>query len=124
MSHPVPLLPHEAVSVRDRCRALRHQSREALARSARLRRRADELCAVPDRHELRTQVLLSATREAFAQREQARRDAVEAREDAATEAWYREQVREMLNDGWTRAELADVGVTHSLLRQLGLPVPD
>lgn len=34
--------------------------------------------------------------------------------------WCRAQVHEMLAAGWTREELADVGVTDALLRELGL----
>ena len=44
----------------------------------------------------------------------------EAREDAETLQWYRIQVRQMLAAGWTSAELADVGITDALLRELGL----
>lgn len=124
MSQPVPPAPGDATSVRDRSRALRRQSRETLARAARLVRRADELRGVPDRHALRMEVLRSAAREARARREQLRLQAAEAREAAEVEAWYRDRVREMLDAGWTRAELADVGVTDVLLRELGLPLPD
>ena len=34
--------------------------------------------------------------------------------------WYRAQVRQMLAAGWSRGELAEVGVTDALLRELGL----
>lgn len=123
MSLPVPPWTETLITVRARSRELRHQSREALERSARLRRRANELFAVPDLHQLRAEVLRSRAREAHALREQLRRDADQAHEDAAVDAWCRERVAEMLDAGWTRAELADVGVTDALLRQLGLPVP-
>jgi hypothetical protein len=44
----------------------------------------------------------------------------EAQEDAEALQWYRVQVRQMLAAGWSSAELADVGVTDGLLRELGL----
>ncbi|HYW12232.1 MAG TPA: hypothetical protein VE871_09745 [Longimicrobium sp.] len=41
-------------------------------------------------------------------------------EDVDALRWYRVQVREMLAAGWSVEELADIGVTNSLLRELGL----
>lgn len=41
-------------------------------------------------------------------------------EDVEALHWYRAQVRQMLAAGWSRAELAEVGVTDGLLRELGL----
>lgn len=44
-------------------------------------------------------------------------------EEAEVLAWCRVQVRQMLRDGWTPAELAQVGVSETFLWRLGL-TPD
>jgi hypothetical protein len=86
--------PHLALLIRSR--SLRRRAEEALERAAALRRRSEQLRAAGPAAE------------------------AEAREEAETLQWYRVQVREMLAAGWTSAELADVGITDALLRELGL----
>jgi hypothetical protein len=90
--------PHVALRVRSH--SLRRRAEEVMERAARLRERSG--------------CLLRAS----GGRDDPGDD--EAQEDAETLQWYRAQVRQMLAAGWTSAELADVGVTDGLLRELGL----
>lgn len=78
-----------------RSHSLRRHAREVMERAAGLRQRSREL--------LRTSGSLRGEHE-----------------DAGALRWYRMQVRQMLAAGWTPAELADVGITAPLLRELGL----
>jgi hypothetical protein len=86
--------PHVALLIRSR--SLRRRAEEALERAAALRRRSEQLRGANPAAD------------------------AEAREEAEALQWYRVQVREMLAAGWTSAELADVGITDALLRELGL----
>jgi hypothetical protein len=45
-------------------------------------------------------------------------------EEAEVLTWCRVQVRQMLREGWTRAQLAEVGISVPFLRRLGLPWAD
>lgn len=89
-----------------RSRLLRRRAEEVMERAAGLRERSGHL--------LRTSIGLRPSTAG------PRDAASEAGEDAEALQWYRVQVREMLSAGWTAAELADVGVTDALLRELGL----
>lgn len=97
-----------------RARCLRRQANEVLERAAILRRRADRLLAASGT--LRVRMELKRLPDVLPA------DLVEddAAEAADVQAWYRAQVREMLSSGWSRAELADVGITDRLLTDLGL----
>ena len=94
---PCERAPHVALLMRSR--SLRRRAEDALQRAAYLRERSQSLC-------------------------RSRPGDAEAREEAESLQWYRVQVREMLAAGWSAAELADVGITDALLRELGLaPLP-
>ena len=96
MPHPL-LHRHVDVALLVRARALRLRAREVQDRAANLRRQAEHLLS---------------TR---------RGDAAPAdADDVETLGWYRAEVRRMLAAGWSRAELADVGISDALLRELGL----
>jgi hypothetical protein len=41
-------------------------------------------------------------------------------ETALQDAWFREQALDMLNQGWSRSELAEIGFGEELLTELGL----
>jgi hypothetical protein len=50
-----------------------------------------------------------------------RREQEMLREEAALQdAWFRDQVLDMLGQGWTRAELAETGFGEEFLEELGL----
>ena len=85
---------HVALLIRSR--SLRRRAEEVLQRAADLRERSVRL------------------------RESGPAADTDAREEAESLQWYRVQVREMLVAGWSAAELADVGITDALLRELGL----
>jgi hypothetical protein len=101
MPHALPGEHAPQLSLLIRSRSLRRRAEEALERAAALRRQSQGL--------LRPAPAAEADRQ--------------AREDAEALQWYRVQVREMLAAGWGRAELADVGITDALLRELGLVAP-
>jgi uncharacterized small protein (DUF1192 family) len=96
MSH-LFLHRHVDVALRVHVRTLRLRVAEVQERVALLRHQAEHLLA-------------------------ARRDGARDAEADDPEAlgWYRAEVRRMLAAGWSRAELADVGVSDALLRELGL----
>lgn len=109
MSHPLPgeRAPHLTLLVRSH--SLRRRAEEVMERAASLRERSGQL--------LRTADGLCPGRRPTG-------DGDAAREDAEAQQWYRVQVREMLSAGWSAAELADVGITDALLRELGLHAAD
>lgn len=111
---PHPLLDHHArVVLLIRSRTLRLRACTVVEHATRLRAHADRLLSTLPRPSIH-------------------RDAAPAVADAASPSagpepddpealqWYRVQVRQMLAAGWSRAELAEVGVTDALLRELGL----
>ena len=100
MSHPLLRPPGSSATLLFRSRSLRRRAREVLERAAALRERSGRL--------LRGAADLPGSVDGG------------DREEAEALQWYRVQVREMLSAGWSRAELADVGVTDGLLRELGL----
>jgi hypothetical protein len=84
---------HVALLIRSR--SLRRRAEEVLQRAADLRERSARLRGSTDPD-------------------------ADARDEAEALQWYCVQVREMLAAGWSAAELADVGITNALLRELGL----
>jgi hypothetical protein len=113
---PHPLLDrHAHLAIFLRSRTLRLRACEVMEHTTRLRTQADRLLSTLPRLAVH-------------------RDAARAVADAASSSpaagpepddpdalhWYRAQVRQMLAAGWSRAELAEVGVTDALLRELGL----
>lgn len=100
MSQLLPCERGPHVALRVRSHSLRRRAEEVMERAARLREQSVRL--------------LRASGGPGAPPHD------EAREDAETLQWYRAQVRQMLAAGWTSAELADVGITDALLRELGL----
>jgi hypothetical protein len=119
----MPFLSHDRAQSADlvaRARSLRLHCRDVLQRAGLLRHRADHLLAISS--DLRVRV--------EAQRTTGRRLASELASVPVVDvgasgelAWYRAQVREMLDAGWSRKELEDVGVTDVLLADLGLEWP-
>ena len=103
MSYPLPGERGSQLTLLIRSRSLRHRAAEVLERAAALRERSSRLLRpVPG----------SAPPVSHADDEKA--------EEADTLRWYRAQIREMLSAGWSSQELADVGITEALLRELGL----
>lgn len=101
-----PLLPGEHgrhVTLLVRSYSLRRRAEEVLERAASLRQRSGHL--------LGTSRVLSSRYAG---------DDAPSLEDAEALQWYRVQIRQMLAAGWSEEELADVGITDSLLRELGL----
>jgi hypothetical protein len=90
-----------------RARGLRQRASDVMDRALHLRRRSAELLSVCSECR-RPPPPLPA----------------EAAEDVETLGWLRAQVREMLAQGWTRAELADIGIRDGLLSELGLRWPE
>lgn len=117
------LLAHDRARSADlilRARSLRLHARDILDRSGLLRHRADRLLAVSGNLRVRVEMQRTATR---APLPVPATDPVADAAAAEERAWYRAQVREMLDAGWSRAELADVGVTDALLADLELEWP-
>ena len=99
-----------ADEARSRARALR--AALAVRRGGRLSFR-DQMAVWEETH--RTLREMEATaRELVAQREEAEREVAEQ------SAWVRGQVECMLDAGWTRAELADIGIADEVLAQVGM----
>ena len=109
MSHTLLRDPASPVALLFRARTLRRRSGEVLERAAALRERSGQLLEVSG----------SLPRPQVAGPPGSRADG-DAREEVEALQWYRVQIREMLAAGWTAAELADVGITDGLLRELGL----
>lgn len=91
-----------------RARILRLRAEDVLERVLRLRRRSEQLLSALHEGPRRAGPPLP----------------VEAADDVETLGWLRVQVQEMLAQGWTRAELADIGIRDGLLRELGLRGPE
>jgi hypothetical protein len=91
-----------------RARILRLRAAGVLERARSLRRRSDQLLSAP-----------------FGSRPHGSPPSfMETADDVETLGWLRVQVQEMLALGWTRAELADIGVRDGILRELGLRWPE
>jgi hypothetical protein len=103
--------PASPVTLLFRARTLRRRSGEVLERAAALRERCGQLLEVAGS--------LPRAHVAGPPGSHSGADG-DAREEAEALQWYRVQIREMLAAGWTSAELADVGITDGLLRELGL----
>lgn len=101
-----------------RARALRLHACQILCRCVLLRHRADHLLARSSDLRLRVEM-----QRASAVHPAAADDARDEDEAAEERAWYRAQVRQMLGAGWTRAELADIGISDRLMAELGLQWP-
>ena len=101
-----------------RARSLRRHARDILDRAGGLRHRAARLLAVSGNLRVRVEMQRTAARPLPV-------PVPDPAADSAAEerAWYRAQVGEMLGAGWSRAELADVGVTDALLAELELEWP-
>jgi hypothetical protein len=96
-----------------RSRSLRRRADEVMERAAALRERSRQL--------VKTRSHSAPDPPAPAELDDAwvRAPGADA-DDAEALQWYRMQVREMLAAGWSAEELADIGVTDGLLRELGL----
>lgn len=110
MAHPLSSEPGSPVTLLFRSRSLRRRAAEVLERAAALRERSARL------REVCGALSVAGAAAPPGPAETADHDA----EEAEALQWYRVQVREMLAAGWSSAELADVGVTDELLRELGL----
>lgn len=100
-----------------RARRLRLHARAVLQRAALLRHRADALLAISGTLRVRLETRrVSGTLPLFVPGDTLG-DAAEAAEERA---WMRAEVRRMLSSGWTRDELADIGIRPALLEELGL----
>ncbi|HEX6037512.1 hypothetical protein [Longimicrobium sp.] len=120
MSFP-PHDPTENARLLVRARALRLHTREVLERAGALRRHANALLARSSELRLRGEVWRTALRGPLPDVDHPHpEDVAEAAEERA---WYRAQVRQILAAGWTRAELADIGIREGLLEELGLQWP-
>ncbi len=116
MSHLVPGEHGSQMTPLIRSRALRLRAGEVMERSAALRERSSQLLKAA-----RSVYPAPPAAPAPAELDDAPVPPLGADvEDADALQWYRAQVREMLAAGWSAEELADVGVTDGLLRDLGL----
>ncbi|HST58488.1 MAG TPA: hypothetical protein VLK84_07370 [Longimicrobium sp.] len=114
MSHLSPGERGSQMTLLIRSRSLRRRAGEVMERAAALRERSGQLLKAARADSL-------PEPPAPAKPEDAPVPALAAdADDADTLHWYRAQVREMLAAGWSAQELADVGVTDGLLRELGL----
>jgi hypothetical protein len=93
-------------------RALRLRACEALERATQLRRRAEHVLSTVRATVFPTLAEQSSPASAAG--------GTEPPDEADALQWYRDEIRRMLAAGWSRAELADVGVTDALLHELGL----
>ncbi|HEX6037967.1 hypothetical protein [Longimicrobium sp.] len=96
-------------------RALRRHSRELRMHSAATLGRGR---AAMDQLELRREMLRAQFEALRARRSRAREPL--AGDDAEMRAWMVGEVLGMITAGWTRRELAEVGIGPDLLRELGL----
>lgn len=111
---PHPLLDrHAQVVILIRSRTLRLQACEVMEHATRLHAQAARLLSTLPRPSIHRDAAPAVAKTA---------SPVPGPEPEDAEAlhWYRAQVRQMLAAGWSRAELAEVGVTDGLLRELGL----
>lgn len=112
---PHPLLDrHAHVAIFLRSRTLRLRACEVMEHTTRLRTQADRLLSTlprPSVHCTTAPALAGVASPSSAGPEP---------DDPEALHWYRAQVRQMLAAGWSRAELAEVGVTDALLRELGI----
>ena len=114
--HAVELRRRAAV-LRNQAERARERAFQAIALTERLRSRAGSI--VEDAE-------FAAERERGAQELAAyitglRREQEMLRAEAALQqAWFREQVKAMLDQGWGRTELADIGFGDAFLAELGM----
>lgn len=121
MSFP-PHDPTENAQLLVRARALRQHARDVLQRAVTLRRRATTLLAASGNLRLRMEIKRTESRGPLPDGTDPPHpdDVAEVAEE---QAWVRAQVRQMLGSGWTRDEMADIGIRDALLRELGLQWP-
>jgi hypothetical protein len=113
---PHPLLDrHAHVAILVRSRSLRLRACEVTEHTTRLRAQAERLLATLPGPRIRRDAEPGVDRAALPSPA-----AGPEPDDVEALHWYRAQVRQMLAAGWSRAELAEVGVTDALLRELGL----
>jgi hypothetical protein len=107
MTYLIPSERGSQMTLLIRSRSLRRRAMEAMERAEALRERSGRL-------------LRTAGGDPPADPRDAGHPPHPDADDAEALQWYRAQVREMLSAGWSDQELADVGITDALLRELGL----